>query len=320
MSDQLANDRGTGTNEATLAAGFDHRTVDWKRVARAVFQVRVHYRYTYTVPVRDLRQRLIVIPPDQHGNQAILDYSLELRGGRGQQTVHWEQDEFGNRICRLTVESVEKAVDFEASYCIERNVELDASTSLSWRSSAPGELYLRPTALTAPDQRLRQVARDIMRECSSPEARARRAHEWAASAITYQFGVTNVQTPAAMALYLGKGVCQDYAHILIAVLRLLGIPARYVSGHLPGDGPPHAWVEAILDDAAVPGGARVIGFDPSHRRVAGLAYLTVAVGRDYTDVSPTTGSFSGASFGRLSSSKQAYVVELTRSDPGEHVA
>src|ERR1700682_3741332 len=124
MTDQLANDRGTGTNKVAPATGFDHRTVDWEQVARAVFQVRVHYRYTYTAPVRDLRQRLIVIPPDQHGNQAVLDFSLELRGGRGQQTIHWEQDDFGNRMCRLTVESVDKAIDFESSYRIERNVEL----------------------------------------------------------------------------------------------------------------------------------------------------------------------------------------------------
>ena len=55
-------------------------------------------------------------------------------------------------------------------------------------------------------------------------ALAERVHEWAAQAITYQIGVTGVQTPAAMALHLGKGVCQDYAHMMLAVLRLLGCP------------------------------------------------------------------------------------------------
>jgi transglutaminase-like putative cysteine protease len=299
---------------------IDHHAVDWARVARATFHVRVHYRYTYTAPVTNLRQRLIAIPPDRHGNQLMLSHSLVWRGGRGVQTVQWERDEFGNRICRLTVEGIQDAIDFEANYRLETGLSTRSKVPPSPRADGQWTLFLRHTALTAPDDRLRCVAHEIARECASAEARVMRAHEWAASAITYQFGVTDVQTPAAMALYLGKGVCQDYAHILIAVLRLMGIAARYVSGYLPGDGPPHAWVEALLDDPAAPGGTRVLALDPSHRRVAGLGYLTVAVGRDYSDVSPTSGFFSGAAAGRLSSSKQASILELTSSSEDESVA
>jgi transglutaminase-like putative cysteine protease len=98
---------------------------------------------------------------------------------------------------------------------------------------------------------------------------------------------------------LGKGVCQDYAHVLLVVLRLLGIPARYVSGHLPGQGPPHAWVEALV------GARQVLGLDPSSNRLTGPEYLTVAIGRDFADVTPTSGVFRGAARGTLNYSKLA---------------
>jgi transglutaminase-like putative cysteine protease len=111
-----------------------------------------------------------------------------------------------------------------------------------------------------------------------------------------------------MALHLGTGVCQDYAHILLAVLRLLNVPARYVSGHLIGEGAPHAWVETFVDCGD--GTVETIGFDPTHSRRTRMDYLTVAVGRDYADVSPTSGTYSGPALGRLAATKSAEVVEL----------
>ncbi len=143
-----------------------------------------------------------------------------------------------------------------------------------------------------------------------PYELAERAHEWASTAITYQTGVTGVQTPAAMALYLGKGVCQDFAHLLLCVLRLLRIPARYVSGHLLGEGVPHAWVEALLPDPAMPAGVQVVAYDPTHHRRAGMSYITVAVGRDFRDVTPTSGSFTGTAAGALSFSKRAEATDV----------
>ena len=123
-----------------------------------------------------------------------------------------------------------------------------------------------------------------------------------------------------MALHLGKGVCQDYAHILLALLRMLNIPCRYVSGQMLGEGAPHAWVEALIDTAV--GEVEIIAYDPTHRRRARMDYLTVAVGRDYADVSPTSGTYSGPAAGRISSTKRAEAVEigLAASGPAEAVA
>ena len=110
-------------------------------------------------------------------------------------------------------------------------------------------------------------------------------------AITYEYGVTTVATTAAEALAGGRGVCQDSAHVMIALCRAAGLPARYVSGHLLGEGGTHAWVEVVVADRR---GARAVAFDPCNGRRAGRAYLTVATGRDYADVAPTSGTYVGA--------------------------
>ena len=112
-------------------------------------------------------------------------------------------------------------------------------------------------------------------------------------------------TTAAEALAVGRGVCQDFAHVMLALCHLLGLPARYVSGHLLGRGGTHAWVEVIVPRA---GHAEAIAFDPCHGRRTDGGYVTVATGRDYSDVAPTSGSYVGASPGRLTADRRVGVL------------
>jgi transglutaminase-like putative cysteine protease len=270
--------------------------------------VRQHYRYTYTGPVWDLKQRLVMIPADRQRDQVLLNHDLAVRGTEGDHRLTWERDEFGNRVARVVANRVPRAVDFEATFRVERTAPGRGPELPPWRSDAERLSYLRPTALTAPDKRLIATATDIARAAADARERAELAETWAAKAIAYQFGVTGYSTPAAMALHLGLGVCQDYAHILLTVLRLLNVPARYVSGHLIGEGAPHAWVEAFVEHRD--GGVEVIGYDPTHSRRTRLDYLIVAVGRDFSDVSPTSGTYGGPALGRLAASKHAEVIEL----------
>ena len=96
--------------------------------------------------------------------------------------------------------------------------------------------------------------------------------------------------------------------MLLAVCRAAGVPARYVSGHLLGQlGGSHAWVEVLVPDG---GQARALGVDPSNGCRAGPRHLPVAVGRDYTDVAPTSGSYRGEASGRLTSTKHAGVTAV----------
>src|SRR6202007_2321772 len=112
--------------------------------------------------------------------------------------------------------------------------------------------------------------------------------------ISYAHGETSVATTAAQALAGGRGVCQDAAHIMLALCRAVGLPARYVSGHLLGEGGTHAWVEVVVADA---NGARAVALDPCNGCRVGANYLTVATGRDYTDVAPTSGTYRGTARG-----------------------
>jgi transglutaminase-like putative cysteine protease len=116
-------------------------------------------------------------------------------------------------------------------------------------------------------------------------------------AFEYAPNSTRVDSPIAETLASRRGVCQDFTHIMIAVLRRMGVPARYVSGYIAprevgrGDEPTtiatHAWVEALLPELGW------IGLDPTHNIPTGLRHIRVAVGRDYADVPPTRGTFKG---------------------------
>ncbi len=127
---------------------------------------------------------------------------------------------------------------------------------------------------------------------------------WIYENFTYASGSTDVNTPVASVVQRRKGVCQDFAHLMLAILRTHGLPCRYVSGYiepfdptvedskaseLVGAAASHAWAEVWL-----PGGYW-IGFDPTNRQLAGERHIRVAVGRDYSDVPPFRGTFKGAS-------------------------
>lgn len=284
---------------------------DWSRVARAVYRVRQHYRYTYTGPVWDMKQRLIMIPGDQDGDQRVLQTDLAIRGMENGAEVTWTKDQFGNSVANVVVPRVPNAVDFEAVFQVERDAtRTSARRAAPWPAELGPLQYLRATALTAPDAKLLDAAVQIVRSADDARERAERAHDWASGSITYQYGVTGYTTPAAMALHFQKGVCQDFAHILLALLRLVNVPCRYVSGHLLGEGAPHAWVEALIADATSPSEVEVIAYDPTHHRRARMDYITVATGRDFADVTPTSGTYGGPALGRLAYTKQAEIVEL----------
>jgi transglutaminase-like putative cysteine protease len=264
------------------------------------YRVRHHYRYVYTAAIADVKQRLIMVPPDQHLVQVLDSFDLDVRGASGVVNTAWHTDLFGNRVCRVETARVDHALDFEVWFTVHRTepppVVADPDPDVL-------KCYLSFTALTAPDARIHSASLDIANDASNVRDCIDLAHDWASQAIAYQIGVTGAQTPAAMALHLGQGVCQDYAHIMLSLLRCLGIPARYVSGHLLGEGAPHAWVEVLLMQPC-----EWLAYDPTHHRRPDTRYITVATGRDFADVSPTSGVFSGAATGRLHWSKQAELI------------
>jgi transglutaminase-like putative cysteine protease len=167
---------------------------------------------------------------------------------------------------------------------------------------------LVPSARAVPDDALRAVAAGVSGRSPYETllALVGQVHEH----VAYRPGSTGVSTNAVEAWQLGAGVCQDIAHVSLALLREAGIPARYVSGYLhPGGedagigetvrGESHAWVEAWLGDWWA--------FDPTNGIPAGHRHVVVARGRDYGDVPPLKGVYAGGGSHSL-----GVVVEVTR--------
>jgi transglutaminase-like putative cysteine protease len=271
-----------------------------------VYEVQQHFRYRYAAPIYNLRQRLVVVPRPIHGHQRVLSQRVEVSQPRSLKRIR--ADRFGNVIFEISIAKVEEAVDFEVSLIVERSTGQGPHLEATARQAL--NVYLRPSALTRPDPALRAVAAKLACSGETGADLASAVGGWVHRRMSYGFDRTGVHTTAGQALAAGHGVCQDYAHLMLALCRLLGIPARYVSGHLVGEGGTHAWVEVLQP---VPGQAvEILAWDPTHDRPADLRYLTVAVGRDYRDVAPASGTYFGPHSGSLSTARHVSMAHLER--------
>jgi transglutaminase-like putative cysteine protease len=298
-------DDALGDLIATLGS-VDHEAIDWANVLRTTALIHQHFRYEYPGPVTELRQRLMVVPPDFHDGQRLLTHKIRVSGCN----VDTERsyDTFGNVILDFSLERVEQSVDFTAWIVVEREASVDGSDEPDPLS--PDARLGEPSRLTEPDAALEAVAAELRADgvtgVELAERIAARVHEH----FTYRYGQTTVSSTAAEAWAGGLGVCQDYAHCMLALCRLCGLPARYVSGHLLGEGGTHAWVEVLVPHPTEDDALRAVAIDPTHDRRAGLKYLSVAVGRDYADVPPTSGTFEAPYAGQLTTHKRAAVTRV----------
>jgi transglutaminase-like putative cysteine protease len=283
------------------APALDHRGLDLDAADRVTYLLEQTFRYDYAEPIQRLRQRLVVLPPVRHGNQHLRAHRLEVDGAAARRETR--RDARGNTIVRLQAERVERAIEFRVGALLER-VHGDGPLRLGADALHDPSL-LRATRLTAPDARLRSLADEIGHDDLTPLERAERICRTVSAELSYEYGVTSVATSAAEALAGGRGVCQDSAHIMLALCHLLRLPARYVSGHLLGQGGTHAWVEVVTPqtDHAI-----ATPFDPCNGVPASARYLTVATGRDYADVRPTSGAYVGTEQGRLTTDRRVAVL------------
>jgi transglutaminase-like putative cysteine protease len=145
------------------------------------------------------------------------------------------------------------------------------------------------------DALMRDLGVDTARD-RDPLTLVRQINDGIFRAFEYVRTSTAVNSPIEASLATRQGVCQDFAHIMTAVVRTAGMPCRYVSGYLyqgpehhdrSFDGATHAWVEALLP------GLGWVGFDPTNDLLAGERHIRTAVGRDYADVPPTLGTMKG---------------------------
>jgi len=283
----------------------DPSSVDWGSARRVSYLLRQTFRYEYPEPIRDLNHRLVVIPPERFGDQRRLRHQLSVDAA----DVSFEnrKDRFGNVIIDVFAPRVSDAIEFTAEVSVERHAAEPNRLPDGWL--ADGYL-LEASPLTAADDRILRAAESLASSADWGLPLADRINDWVYQSMTYQHGVTGVRTTASEALALGSGVCQDYAHVMLAVARACGLPSRYVSGHLLGEGGSHAWVEVVLPTRDGTGDAVASTFDPTHASRGGLNYVTIAVGGDYSDVAPTSGTYRSAASGRLFTRKRVTLTNL----------
>jgi len=252
-------------------------------------------RYDYEAPARSILQ-VLRVTPRPHAGQQVVDWRLDADADV---RLRWTEDAFGNIVHHLSTEQPVEQLTVTVSGEIATSDTAGVVTGAIER--LPDEVYLRLTPRTRPDVRLQAFAREA--DPGPAAGTLARLHALMAAlheTVAFDVGATDVGTGAAEAFEIGRGVCQDHAHIFIAAARSLEIPARYVSGHLVrADGEAlqeaaHAWAEALAPDLGW------VGFDPANGVCPTDAYVRVAVGLDYLDAAPVRGARNGGGAERLS--------------------
>ena len=250
--------------------------------------------YRYSEPTRQIIQLLRVTPPSFPGQTVLswridLDCDARLREGR---------DGYGNITHMLYVDKPVQVLTIAVSGRVL--TEDVAGVVRGLPNDLPHQVFTRETRLTRAGDALDWLATLIGEEPGTGLDKLHALSSQIYSRMRFAACATEVQTTAEQAFAAGEGVCQDFAHIFIAVARRLGVPARYVSGHLfrrDGDHAQtaaHAWAEAWLE------GLGWVAFDPANGISADEAYVRVACGLDYHDAAPVVGARSGGGAEELS--------------------
>jgi transglutaminase-like putative cysteine protease len=285
---------------------LDDDSILWEHVVEATFVVRQRFRYEYPGPIADLHHRLMIVPRERHGDQKRIASRLDVSPPA---SSHDDHDAFGNPVATFFARRIERSIEFAHLSIVTRTANV---AHLLPSDVLEDTALTAPTALTACDAALRDAARTLRAAHDDPVALATAINAYVFAEMVYTAGVTDVETTAIAAFGTRRGVCQDYAHIMIALARRVGLCARYVSGHLLGEGGTHAWVEVIVPAGA---GAMVIAYDPTHGRLVNMRYVVIAVGRDYSDVAPTSGVFTAPYNGELTATKRVGATHVKYASP-----
>jgi len=266
------------------------------------------YSYTKTVTFARCALRLI---PQQGQDQTVVDSRLTITPAPGRLEARIGQ--FGERVIDAIIDTPHRELKIEAlsEVVVHRASLLPGFTGPSWAEVRDEALasasldvispahFLYPTPMTKLDPAVTSYAA----ECFAPDRSIVEAAHALSCRIKAEFAydpdATEVSTPAVEAFAARRGVCQDFAHIMISGLRGLGLPAAYVSGYLRTTPPPgrprlegadatHAWVDLWCGK-----GLGWVGFDPTNALIVAGDHIILAVGRDYADVAPMGGVVLG---------------------------
>lgn len=280
----------------------------------ARYHITHETHYHYTDPVM-LSQQLLHLQPRDMPYQTCLSQKLTITPEPSYSTS--TEDSFGNPCTRLELNQLHHQLSVIADMEIDvfsRELEPKFNQSPTWESVINACRYRGSHAIQAqllqalpfrfesPFVHLKHIFADYAQDCFSPERPLLLAVKALMSKIFTEFKfapeATHIGTPLIEVLEKKRGVCQDFAHVMLACLRSLGIPARYVSGYLLTN-PPEGQARLIGADAShawIAVYCPVLGwvdFDPTNNVIPNTEHITVAWGRDFSDVSPLRGVILG---------------------------
>lgn len=250
-------------------------------------RIRVAFASTYVYDRPARMVQLLKLTPRSHDGQHVAYWHVDVQpDGK----LWQREDPLGNiahalylsqPTPRVTITVAGEVETFDTAGVVRGSVE-----------RFPDIVYLRSTHLTEPDRAVVEFARDSVAGTDDPIARLHALMGAVHRRMTFDTKATDVSVTATQAFMLGRGVCQDLSHVFIAAARLLGFPARYVSGHLAhADGAEleasHAWAEVKVE------GLGWVGFDPTNNICPAESHLRVAVGLDYLGAAPIRGARYG---------------------------
>ena len=266
------------------------------------YQIEHVSRYLYSQPVTQCSMSLCLRPSERMG-QRLLDFAVRTEPDA---TLSEHTDPFGNTKHLMHVHAEHDSLAIAARSVVRTaappplpdTLEPGAWDAIArWKTSMEHWHLTRPSAYVRPSPSLNEyVARHAIARRPDPLSSLLTLNETVHHSFEYVPGATSAVSPIEHILETRRGVCQDYAHVMIAIARSWGIPTRYVSGYVAATdvggiaakhSATHAWVECLLP------GLGWTGFDPTNRALTGPGHVRVAAGRDYRDVSPTRGVFVG---------------------------
>ncbi len=278
-------------------------------------QITHETRYDY-LPVVETAQHMAYLQPVSNRYQQLLSHALHISPMPAQMTQ--TLDVFGNPRCFFSLQTPHSVLEVVAHSVVTTVARLLPLSGLSWEQTRDRFRYRSGGHFDAANEfvfaspfcprhaEFTAYARPSFLPGVGVLAAAENLMQRIHADFTYESQSTQINTPALQALAQRKGVCQDFAHIMIACLRAMGIPARYVSGYLltqpapgtvklKGSDASHAWVAVYVPD--LPPGDRWCDLDPTNNRAGwhspGADYVTLATGRDFADVSPIRGVIHG---------------------------
>lgn len=266
------------------------------------YLIRHVTKFRYSDPVTESVME-VRMQPRTEGTQRCLRFELRtnpkslVAAFKDDLQNHVHSFDIPDRHTQLTIRA-EALVETAPAPVLPEALDQDAWAKLD-AMTATDQYWdlIEPSAFTQPTDLLRTLAREVhLGRTTDPLNAVRELNCAIHDAFEYDPNTTEVNSPIDEALSSRHGVCQDFSHIMIALVRQLGIPCRYVSGYLyhrtedhdrSARDATHAWVEALFPTIGW------VGFDPTNALVTGDRHVRAAVGRDYADVPPTRGVFKG---------------------------